>query len=254
MSHQTLRKFKTLYESPWVVRLATLLITVFMTLILTMFLPLSITFLKANDRSMVIIIVSIGFILSLFGMFYLYRFWKLINPDMTIQKRHESLFTIRKIGLFIILFLLYIGFQLLVSFLTADKTISKPSYDITWVTIVIIWWFNGIVAPIMEELSMKGVFLSLFFRQPRLYNYISPNISPRLVQMTAGVIASALITTMLHGDANSFTMLGFLLNGVITAILYYRSSHVFYPIVFHMINNHLVIIGLILYHLGLLHV
>lgn len=253
MSHYRLRQFKSLKDKPLVVRLSTILMLILMTLIMSMFLPLTVTFLTAKDYLIAGTIFSVGFILSLLGIVYLYRFWKLINPDMTIQKRRESLFTKSKIGLFIILLLLYIGFQIGVSFLTEDKSISKPSYEVTWLVIIVVWWFNGIVAPILEEITMKGVFLSIFFRHPSFYNYISPHINPRLVQMIAGVVTSAFISTMLHGNASGYAMLGFLLNGVITAVLYYRSSHVFYSIVFHMLNNHLVVIGLILYHLGYIH-
>lgn len=251
MSISKLRKYKRFYNSNWILRLVTIMICILMTMIISLFVPITIMFVKLNDNLMSIIIFSVGFLLSIFGMTYLYRFWYLVSPDID---KHRKIITTKNIVFFISLFLIFIVYQLVVSFITADKTISKPSYEITWITIGIIWWFNGIVAPILEEITMKGIFLSIFFRQPRMYNYISENIDPRYVQMIAGVIVSAMITTMLHGDNSSLTMIGFLLNGIITAVLYYKTKHVFYPILFHMINNNLVVLGLVLYHIGLIHI
>lgn len=252
MKFSTLKKSKNISERPTLTKVGYLVVLILMSFIISMFASISIMFLNEHNYVVAITSLVIGVPLSIVAIVFFYKYWTLVDPEKHINK--SKIITKDNMKFFIILLIIYIVYQIIASMFNTKENSTKDINSLSWMSIIIIWWFRGIVAPILEEITMRGVFLSLFFREPRMYSYMVPNTDPRDVQMVAGVLVSAIVSTLLHGSGNGITLLGFFVNGVIASILYYKTKHVFYPILFHFINNQVVVIVLILYYTGVIHV
>ena len=252
MKFSTLKNSKNINDRPTVTKIGYLFVLILMSFIISMFASISIMFLNEHNYIVAITSLVIGIPLSIVAIIFFYKYWTLVNPEKHINK--SKVITKDNMKFFIILLVVYIIYQIIVSMFNTNGNSTKNINSLSWISIIIIWWFRGVVAPILEEITMRGVFLSLFFRKPRMYSYMIPNMDPRVVQMIAGVLVSAIISTLLHGSGSGITLLGFFVNGVIASILYYKTKHVFYPILFHFINNQIVVIVLILYYTGIIHV
>lgn len=111
--------------------------------------------------------------------------------------------------------------------------------------------FFILFSPLTEELLMRGVFFR-FFGYERWTNirwfYLTErmHISPVMMQRISVCILSAGIFTILHGDMPLSALIIYMTNGIIAGALLYRTSHVIYPVLFHMMINGMVAINIYL--------
>lgn len=247
LSAKQKENMRTFKDRKWVQRALAIVIFIIMGMFLNTCVPMSLAFAKQHDWLFSGLIFSVGVVLSIGFLALLRILWRYIpyndKEDNNVSAREGWLW-------FAVAVVIYFIVQVIIS-LTTTHSFEPPKYPINIFVIIMLWWFLGIVAPIFEEVIMRGFFLTIFFKNPHMYNYISEKISPRLIQMITGVVVSALITTYLHYNSGSLMAnIGFFINGVLAAILFYRTKRIRYSILLHMINNHIVVVILILYHLG----
>ncbi|PTH39449.1 hypothetical protein BU619_08090 [Staphylococcus capitis] len=105
-------------------------------------------------------------------------------------------------------------------------------------TMIYMFVFYVIFAPIVEETICRGWFLSLFLKH-------SSDTAINSVYVVTNCMISSLISTILHGVTDITSLLPIFINGVIAAILYIKSRTLILPIIFHTVINTLAWISLI---------
>lgn len=125
--------------------------------------------------------------------------------------------------------------------------ISKSNFDIELniYLIVVLFIFQVIIAPIVEETVVRGLFLSMFFKKKlNIFNF--DDKQDKIIRYTLAILISAFISTALHGMSSYISVLSLLINGVLCGILYMSSKNILTPIIFHMINNFFAWLGVLL--------
>lgn len=178
--------------------------------------------------------ICLGIIVMIFYAgfaYFLYQAWQNISVDYDFRKR--ALFS--KSNMFFLGMAIIIMFLIhyLVSFM--DKS-STPILNKNWFTIVSVFTFQVILAPIVEEILCRGIFLSIFFKK-KIKVVKRFDLNPLITNMVLGTIASAYISTVLHGISSWPVLITLFTNGLLASILYYNTKHVASSIVFHFINN-----------------
>ncbi|MCD8845163.1 CPBP family intramembrane glutamic endopeptidase [Staphylococcus gallinarum] len=182
----------------------------------------------------VYISIILGIIVMLFYVgfaYFLYRSWQNISVDYDFRKK--ALFTksnIRLLGIAIVIMFLV---HYLVSFMDKNSTIILEK---NWFTIISVLIFQVVLAPIIEEVLCRGIFLSIFFKK-EIKILSRFNFNPLIANMILGSITSAYISTILHGISSWPVLITLFTNGLLASFLYYKSKHVASSIVFHFINN-----------------
>ncbi|EVX44259.1 hypothetical protein U271_01821 [Staphylococcus aureus F70893] len=92
-------------------------------------------------------------------------------------------------------------------------------------------------APIVEETLCRGWFLSLF------YNHHDTQ-ADKVINIIASCVISACISTFMHGPKDLSTIAILFINGILAAILYNKTNHILWSIIFHMFVNALAWFGL----------
>jgi membrane protease YdiL (CAAX protease family) len=170
----------------------------------------------------------------------LYRAWQNISIDYDFRKK--GMLTKSNLKLLSIAVLVMIIIHFFVSFMSKESTIilNQNTFNI-----VSVFLFHVILAPIVEELLCRGIFLSIFFRKTnRIYERLG--FDANKTNMLLGIIVSAYLSTILHGISSWPVLITLFTNGVIASVLYYKSKHVATSIVFHFINNAVAWISFIL--------
>lgn len=125
--------------------------------------------------------------------------------------------------------------------------ISKSNHDIELniYLIVVLFVFQVLIAPLVEETVVRGLFLSMFFKKKlNIFNFNDKQ--DKIIRYTLAILISAFISTSLHGMSSYISVLSLLINGILCGILYISSKNILTPIIFHMINNFFAWLGILL--------
>lgn len=89
-----------------------------------------------------------------------------------------------------------------------------------------------ILAPIAEEIMIRGIFIGVLFRE-----------KPYL-----GLIVSSLVFSFLHGPTDVLSFITYVVPGLTLGLIYIKTDRLITPIVGHMLNNLLGFISLMVYY------
>lgn len=196
--------------------------------------------------------IGIGILIYVLIIFLLYRFWKNISIEYAKFKSEQKIiWSARNMFYFIISLLIYLLYHLLISHYL-DHVDDNKVPNITWFIILIVFIFQAVFAPIIEELITRGLFLSLFFREDKEWNILLSThlpVYPYMIRFAVAGIMSAFISSTLHGAVSDMAMYGLVINGLLCVWLYYKTKHIIIPIALHMFNNNIVIVSMILFML-----
>lgn len=115
------------------------------------------------------------------------------------------------------LFVLYPTFPWLVEFFLEPVPMPENPLYFT-LTILSI----SIIAPVAEEFIFRGVLLKRMIKKTSVWG---------------GILISSIIFGILHPD-----IFGALVFGIVTSLLYLKTNNLFIPILFHIINNSIVVL------------
>lgn len=133
-------------------------------------------------------------------------------------------------------------FHLLIMALPISKT--NQDIDLNSYLIVILFIFQVLIAPVIEETVVRGLFLSMFFKKK--LNFFNFSVrQDKVLRYTLAILCSAFISTALHGMSSYLSVLSLIINGVLCGVLYMSSKHILTPIIFHMINNFFAWLGIL---------
>lgn len=202
------------------------------------------------------IISVIGLIIGagIYGGFawFLIKFWKKQSIEYNVfESKKEKLFSNVNIIYLVITLVIYLTYHVCVSHYFS-KLDQHDYSNVTWYFILVVFIFQALIAPIVEELITRGVFFSLFFREDKEWNIMLSLHLPLqayMIRILVASVVSVFLSSTLHGAMTDMAMYGLILNGALCVLLYYKTKHIFYPIALHMFNNLIVIISLVLYML-----
>lgn len=121
--------------------------------------------------------------------------------------------------------------MLIMYFILSDtQAVNHTNKTYNTTTLVYTFIFYVGFAPIVEETICRGWFLSLFYRK-------NEEKVDKVINVVGGCIISSYISTMMHGFIDLTTTIPLFINGIIAALLYFRSKSIILPIIFHLIIN-----------------
>lgn len=214
--------------------------------------PAIIIALHKNNIVLSYVVLVVGVLIYMLIVSLLYRFWKNISIEYSKFKSEQKIiWSARNMFYFISSLLVYLSYHLLISHYL-DHVDDKELPNITWFMILIVFLFQAVFAPIIEELITRGLFLSLFFREDKEWNIMLSTqlpVYPYMIRFIVAGIMSAFISSTLHGAVSDMAMYGLVINGLLCVWLYYKTKHIIIPIALHMFNNNIVVISMILFML-----
>lgn len=242
---------KTIPNLHWGFRFLIFIAISFIGMILTI-IPAIIINLHKTNGALSYVVLGVGIVIYMLIIVLLYQFWKSISIQYDDFKREQKIiWSTRNMFYFIVSLLIYLLYHLLISHYL-DHVDDNESPDITWFMILIVFIFQAIFAPMIEELITRGLFLSLFFREDKEWNILLSThlpVYPYMIRFVVAGIISAFISSTLHGAVSDMAMYGLVINGLLCVWLYYKTKHVMVPIALHMFNNNIVVISMILFML-----
>lgn len=220
-------------------RLLFLICGIFIALVFSFLTGLVISLYEVNIYLSLSVGVIVLIMYSVFS-YHLYRAWQNVSIDYDF--RRKALFTKRNLYMLTLAILAMLIIHFFISFMDKESTIivNKNVFTITS-----IFLFHVILAPIVEELLCRGILLSIFFRKTNSI-YKKFGLNAHKANMVLGIIASAYLSTVLHGISSWPVLITLFSNGIIASILYYKTKHVTSSIIFHVINNLIAWISFIL--------
>ena len=195
--------------------------------------------LQKYDFVMSIIGACLVFVVYSIFIVFIYRFW--LNKLKSNDNKNNSLASLM-MWLFITILITLVAHYIVSQFVETNQNyVLQPTlYNILYVLV-----FQVIIASIVEETICRGWFLSLFFTNTnRIYERYQ--LKSKITNILIGTLTSAFLSTFLHGFTNPVTIILMFLNGVLASMLYYKTQSVKLPIIFHILNNTLAWIALII--------
>lgn len=242
-----MRNGKSIVQSHFLIRLGLFVLISFLAMVLTIVPGLVYGFKSNMVISISIFVIGVGIYAAI--ICFLYRFWQKHSQEYAIFKKEKrTLFSHQNVITFIIAFVIYLIYHVVVSHYF-DKVDHVDQSHLTWYMICIMFVFQVICAPLIEELITRGIFFSLFFREDAEWNLMISLHLPFMastVRIIVAAVISAFLSSTLHGAVTNMAMYGLILNGFLCVWLYQKTKHIGMPILLHMINNLIVIIGMIL--------
>ena len=240
---------KNITEKNKIIRLSLYIGIVFVAMILTYIPSIVYSWYLAKSYTASIIAIIIGIILYALFSYFLYIFWKKQSKEYNdFESSRIELISIENVTWFIGALIIYIVYHIGIS-QYLFKVDNPTNQDLTWYFILVVFIFQAIYAPIVEELVTRGLFFSLFFRKNKKWNtFLSKHLptTENVIRIFVASVISICLSSVLHGDVSDMAMTGLMVNATLCVILYYKTKHIMYPILLHMFNNNIVIVSLIL--------
>lgn len=235
------KQFTPLDEEPFLKRLIIYIAALFMALFLTIGQSVVVFTGQYEVSISILIFLIVIFVYYCFGWILL-SLWK-STTDYAHSKVFKGNFTKNAITNLLLALLVSLIFHFIIMILPINKVSNDVELNVY--LLVVLFVFQVLVAPFIEEVVVRGLFLSMFFKKKlNIFNF---SIKQEIVlRLTFAILISAFTSTILHGMSAPISVLSLLLNGVLCAILYISSKHILTPILFHMINNLFAWSGLLL--------
>ncbi|QMU08119.1 CPBP family intramembrane glutamic endopeptidase [Levilactobacillus suantsaii] len=177
------------------------------------------------NRTIGIMLIYSAFLLA----FISWRYHKQLNYDNP-RRIGQTPFTVRRVGQLIALFCLMYGVQIIWSLLIANHVLSSPANQtaINQQVVQLPFWnlaYSVCLAPVIEELIFRGIFLNYFFRRNNRWMNL------------LGVLVSGLIFGYMHVGGFSWTLLMYSALGWVLGFTYLYFKDIRYSIALHFMNN-----------------
>lgn len=226
------KQFTPLDEEPFLKRLITIIAALFIALFLTIGQSLVVFTGEYEVSISLLLFIILMFIYYIFGWILL-SLWK-STSDYAQSKVFKGKFNKSAITNLLLALFVALMFHIIVMLLPIHKVDNDINLNLY--LLVVLFVFQVLVAPFIEEIVVRGLFLSMFFKKKmNIFNFsIKQEI---ILRLTFAILISAFLSTVLHGMSAPISVLSLLLNGVLCAILYVSSKHILTPIIFHMVNN-----------------
>lgn len=236
-------KYAKLKYNNLFVRSGVFSILIIIVLALTLMKNITITISFINDNYLItFIIMTVTSLLFILFIKHLIRIYKIFSINNSTLKTNSCLLYL----LFSILAM--IVFHLIVAFTIQSNGLNSfTNTNLDFVTVIIMCIFYIIFSPILEELIIRGIFLNIFFQQPGVWlkKMFGPSKSSKVFNIFLAILVSSFIYTILHNAIDPLAIMNYMFNGIILSILYLKTKNILVCIGYHVINNIIAFIPII---------